>query len=71
MPAAVLFFILFNVLMEWDSVSVEPRSLKGILSIPQMIHEWIWSSGGIILTWVNMEQRWNNTDMSEYGAAVE
>jgi hypothetical protein len=32
--------------MGWGCVSVELRPLTGPLSIPQMIHEWIWSSGG-------------------------
>jgi hypothetical protein len=38
----------------WDeTVPVELRPLTGPLSIPQMIHEWIWSSGGMILTGEN------------------
>jgi hypothetical protein len=45
---------LFNVLniscivMGWVYVSMELRSLTVPLSIPQMIHEWIWSSGAMI-----------------------
>jgi hypothetical protein len=38
------------VTMGWDCVSVELRLLMGPPPIPQMTHEWIWSSGGIILT---------------------
>jgi hypothetical protein len=37
----------------WEFVSVELRPLTGPLSIPQMIHEWIRSSGGMILTGEN------------------
>jgi hypothetical protein len=40
----------FLVAMGWDYVSVELRPPTDPLSIPQMIHEWIWSSGGTILT---------------------
>jgi hypothetical protein len=32
----------FNVTMGWDHVCVELQPLMGPLSIPQMIHEWIW-----------------------------
>jgi hypothetical protein len=36
--------------MGWDYVSVELRPLRVALSISQMIHGWIWSSGGMTLT---------------------
>jgi hypothetical protein len=36
--------------MGWDCVCVELWPLMGPLSIQQMTHEWIWSSGGMILT---------------------
>jgi hypothetical protein len=42
--------ISFIVVMGWDYVSVELRLLISPMSIPQIIHEWIWSSTGIILT---------------------
>jgi hypothetical protein len=36
------------------------RPLTGPLHIPQMIHEWIWNSGGIILTGENRRTWWKN-----------
>jgi hypothetical protein len=41
----------------WNNVSVELLPLTGPLFIPQMIHEWIWSSGGMILTGENRRTR--------------
>jgi hypothetical protein len=46
----ILLFIGFVVTFATDYVSAELRPLTGPLSIPRMIHEWIWSSGGMILT---------------------
>jgi hypothetical protein len=37
------------VVVRWDSVSVEVWPLMGPLSVSHMVHEWIWSSGGMIL----------------------
>jgi hypothetical protein len=48
---------IYSVTMGWDCVSVELRPLTGPFSIPQMIHEWIWSSGGMILTGENRRTR--------------
>jgi hypothetical protein len=39
--------------MGWDYVSVELRSLTDTLSNLQIIHEWTWSIGGIMLTGEN------------------
>jgi hypothetical protein len=50
--------------MGWDYASVEMGSLTGPLSIPQMIHEWIWSSGGMILTGEN-RRTWRKTCPSD------
>jgi hypothetical protein len=42
------------VLLRWGRLcACETGPLIGPLSIPQMIHEWIWSSGGMILTGEN------------------
>jgi hypothetical protein len=40
-----------------DYVFVELRPLSDPLSILQTIHEWIWSSGGMILKWENRRLR--------------
>jgi hypothetical protein len=45
------------VTMEWDYVSVELRPLTRPLSTPQMIHEWIWISGGMIFIGENWRTR--------------
>jgi hypothetical protein len=52
-----VFFLIVIVRVGLDCVSVELRLLTGTLSIPQMIHEWIWSSGGMILTGENRRTR--------------
>jgi hypothetical protein len=39
--------------LRWGEVSVELWLLTGQLSIPQMIHEWIWSFSRVILTGKN------------------
>jgi hypothetical protein len=36
--------------MGWDYFSVKLRPLTGPLPNPQLTHEWIWNSGGMILT---------------------
>jgi hypothetical protein len=41
----------------WRHVSMELRPLTGPLSIPHMIHEWIWGKGGMILTGKNRRSR--------------
>jgi hypothetical protein len=47
-----------NSLLRWgETVSLELCPLTGPLSIPQMTHEWIWSSGGMILTGENRRTR--------------
>jgi hypothetical protein len=44
--------------LRWgETVSVEMRPLTDPLSIPQMIHEWIWSSGGMTLSGENRRTR--------------
>jgi hypothetical protein len=45
--------VLFIVAMVWDYVSVELRPLTDPLSKPHTIHEWIWSSSGMILSGEN------------------
>jgi hypothetical protein len=37
----------------WDYVSVELRPLTGTLSTLEMIHDWIWSSSGMIMAGEN------------------
>jgi hypothetical protein len=39
--------------MGWDYVSVELRPLTALFSMPQMIHDWIWSSDWMTLTGEN------------------
>jgi hypothetical protein len=53
MIRASVFRVIVIVAIGRDFVSVELRPLTDPLSIPQMIHEWIWSSGGMILTGEN------------------
>jgi hypothetical protein len=43
--------------MRWDYVSVELRPLTGPLIILRVTHEWIWSSGEMILTAENQRTR--------------
>jgi hypothetical protein len=44
------YIVSYIVATGWDYVTVELRPLTGPLSTPQMIQEWIWSSGEMILT---------------------
>jgi hypothetical protein len=39
----------------WDYVSVGLWQLTGPLSSPEMVWEWIWSRGGMSLTWENWQ----------------
>jgi hypothetical protein len=49
--------LLLLLLRRGETVSVELRSLAGPLNIPQMIHELIWSNGGMIMTGENRRTR--------------
>jgi hypothetical protein len=42
--------LFFTVTMWWDYVFVELWLLTVTMSISQMVHEWIWCTGGMILT---------------------
>jgi hypothetical protein len=57
-PSLLLLFVL--VVKGADNVTMDLLPLKGSLSSFQMIHEWIWSSGGMILTGENW-RTWRKT----------
>jgi hypothetical protein len=52
----------------WGYVSVEMRPLPGPLSVPQIMHEWIWSSSGILSG--ETRKTWRETCPSDFSSTT-
>jgi hypothetical protein len=63
-PQAFYKVDLILILLRWgETMFCGSGPLMGSLSIPQMIHEWIWGSSGMILTRENWNSLWKPLPM--------